>query len=250
MHYYQYAYSNPVNNTDPSGRCVPADCLAIGRRILGGAARLKATEAFFAASDGPSFGFGLDHVLFTEWEFDSSRIDKSLWWNTSNAMLVGSMVEAQSRVAAGLGKQGWLHGLSNTWMEYIRAPSAERWWDAHNSALAVGVNEANKAGFFDVETPEEKLFIGGVLRRVDLLGQVCQRQGVCMPTNRGLLKDAIDAAGYPLHYPTVRGDRIIPVTILEYPTDLLVYGQVFPSLLPFYVCDLPFPYQFPGTEKP
>jgi hypothetical protein len=52
------------------------------------------------------------------------------------------MLEAKDRVAAGLGKQGGMHWLSDTWIDYIHRPSSARWWDAHNAALAFGVDTA------------------------------------------------------------------------------------------------------------
>lgn len=175
-------------------------------------------------------------------------------------MIVGSMKDAMASVIAAGGpllvsKRGGGHTLSDNWIDYIKAPTSSRWWRAHNASLEAGVTAAK--GLFSLEPPAERLFIAGVLRRVYLLGDACQRLGQCIPTQHGILKAAIDVAGYPEHYPTVGTDRIVNVTIAEYPADLAVFLELHPewTLTAPVRCligdlSLPFPYQEPGKEQP
>jgi hypothetical protein len=74
-------------------------------------------------------------------------------------------------------------------------------------------------------------------------------RGRCAPTNLGLLKIGIDIAGYPKHYPTQWLDRIVPLTVGEYPVDIGVYVNLHPEKA-WDCLNLPFPYQLPGFERP
>jgi hypothetical protein len=118
---------------------------------------------------GPGTGYGASELCFLRWEIErgvlnpiSSARPGSPWWREVNAGLLFHPACAAALHEAG--SDGDVSGPVKTWLSYLRKPSPQSWYRAHNASTVEGyLTHADAAR---VEGPPERTFMNVVLYRL------------------------------------------------------------------------------------
>lgn len=118
---------------------------------------------------GGGTGFGSSELEFIKWEIDRGVLNSlqsaqpgSQWWRAVNAGLLWHAACAAALHEADPDAQ--ITGPIKYWMAYLRAPSPQSWYRAHNASTVDGyLLQADAA---HLETEAERTFINIVLYRV------------------------------------------------------------------------------------
>ena len=172
----------------------------------------------YGGKPGLKYGFGRSEIDFMKWEVErgvldpvrSTRGGRSPWWRAVNADFL---------YASELGRLCYENGVSETeipapsswWVKYIKDPSEDSWYMAHNASIVAGYQRRKPEA--ERERRAEQVFVNAVLYR--LLYAQGLVKGVEMGRLGTLLADpelpAVDAMVhlpdfYPRHYPLTRAD--------------------------------------------
>jgi hypothetical protein len=223
LNLYAYVQNNPLKNVDPSGHwcratidgvtyshndsCddpsrhfdTPSDLQAI---LNDNSKRTEYVNNFFNNHQGSfllkSLNYGTDVLAFMNWEISSGRLDKSKYWNETNAQMIADIYFTEQANYY----EGWTKE-ERLWKEFIDKPDQKKMWSAHNASIAAGTNFAIKQGYLKQETQAEQVFIVMVLFRV---GATALSDA---PSWFGIIGAAMNkgsAFEYPWHYPATWDD--------------------------------------------
>ncbi|MCC6973945.1 MAG: WXG100 family type VII secretion target [Anaerolineae bacterium] len=148
-------------------------------RFLGATSdeRMFSTRKFFDVIRGfglgfgsrnQQFGFGKSQVDFTEWELnrlnstDDPQKPGSPWWRAVNGQLLRDMEIA--RLLFQIGITTSVDAVINAWLNYLKNPSSETWYQAHNLSILKGYLENEH--LILQESFAERLLAAHVLARV------------------------------------------------------------------------------------
>ncbi|MGD0677124.1 MAG: hypothetical protein ABSC94_17045 [Polyangiaceae bacterium] len=182
-------------------------------------ARYRLCARFYAkyghSWDG-GFGYGNSELAFIRWEIKRGVLAPlgaspgSVWWRSVNeallfdAELAALIHESDPSVDSPADVRRWL--------DYIKTPSAQTWYLAHNGSVVSAYLKNIDAA--RAELDGEQLFMNIVLYRLLYAGALSSRTGAFAPFDHLLADPALPAVNvlvgirefYPTRYPLTRAD--------------------------------------------
>ncbi|MCU1283025.1 MAG: hypothetical protein JWM53_6571 [bacterium] len=218
------------------------------------ALRVRFYDKYAFADDGA--GYGNSELAFMRWEIERGVLAPldaarpgSRWWRDVNASL---MFDAE--LAALIYESGEPFAAppgARRWLDYLRAPSEQSWYVAHNGSIVAGYLAQTAAA--RAELDGEQRFMNIVLYRVlyaeamvsgaTFLGRLGELLADPVLPSVNLIVDVKDF--YPRDYPLTRadvrnmlgrGDSILDLAVRIFDDDLImpeaasVYGHAATSL--------------------
>lgn len=185
------------------------------------AARLASRKAFYKKygreNEFDSFGYGDAEIAFFGWEERAvlrpphAMPPGSAWWSNVNLWFIYLSELGSKAFETGFPKNQ-LPLPAQAWISFIAAPSASRWYKAHNASIIDGY--LRFPDLAEKETPPEKVFINMVLYRL-LYAQSLVEGQFLFPQLGKILGDpkgnsvklitGLDAY-YPEHYPMTQAE--------------------------------------------
>lgn len=209
---YSYVLNNPINFADPTGhrechldnlQCTPP--VRVRSAPTGTDAAIERTDlATYFISVVGSFDWLQGELDFDEWIYSSGRL-ASEWWSVVNGYLLMSRFAALQIVQQGIDPTTTVDlepGVAE-WVEFIKDPTEENFWRAHNAALREGVRRADEAGLREQETVSEQEVIETVLQNVYSIGDRCANGSAFTCGITGSWSLSIGTLTYPHHYPAL-----------------------------------------------
>lgn len=188
--------------------------------------RLRLRESFYERYGfGPDravlpHGYGSSELDFLRWEIRRGVLNRvedpvkggSAWWRAVNARFLLDGEVAWRVYEAGLPEEG-LSSPVRQWLRYLRSPSPETWYRAHNTSIGWGYLECVEEA--RAESGPELRFMNMVLYRVLFAQAMVERE----PWALGHLGEVVANPGlpavhlmvalpdfYPKDYPLTRED--------------------------------------------
>jgi hypothetical protein len=202
---------------------------------------------------GPQSGFGQAEIDFIDWEFPTRW--PSAWWRAVNAQVIQDAEEAHQIHAVGLDAYSGSTSEVNHWLEYINAPSAITWYQAHNASIVRGYIENARLALD--ENAYEIMLMNSVLERVlfaqalaenPIFGPIADPQYSAINVNLITDLDVLGLRFYPTEYPIVNQQDIGSLTrgyrVMDrnYILNLAVGNLGFSELEPLMSGYYPYPF--------
>jgi uncharacterized protein with NAD-binding domain and iron-sulfur cluster len=182
-------------------------------------ARYQSRVQFYARYGDPKFtkseGYGNSELAFDRWQLTrgvlkAASAGGSPWWRAVNMGLMVDSETAGALYAAGLADQATNHEVRQ-WLAYIRNPSSDAWYRAHNSSIIRAY--LDQVDLAHAESAGEKAFLNEVLYRLLfaqalVMGKAFGAIGEAVADPKLFAVDVIVhlPALYPCNYPLTEED--------------------------------------------